>query len=122
MTTESRAMIYFLAAKRVVANVILILIGWFISITVTSAHIGTEQGHIWEDWGSGHMTFGIVPMALFWLGLIVAVVLLIRWATKTSSNTSTPKEKPAIDILKERFARGEIDKQEFEEMKRILTN
>jgi putative membrane protein len=62
-----------------------------------------------------------VAMALFWLGLIIVVALLIRWSTKESSSSSTRQEKSALDILKERFARGEIDKQEFEESKHILT-
>jgi len=73
------------------------------------------------------MTFGIIPMALFWFGLvwfglIIAVVLLIHWSTKEFSNSSTGQEKPALDVLKERFTRGEIDKQEFEEVKHILTD
>lgn len=112
----------YVRIKNTGVKLVLTFIGWFISVTIANAHVGTGQGHMWEGWGAGHMTFGIVPMALFWLGLIVVVVLLIRWAAKNSSNTSSPKEKSALDILKERFARGEIDQQEFEEAKRILGN
>jgi len=89
------------------------------TVTVANAHIGTGEGHMWEGWGSGHMTFGIIPMALFWFCLIIAVVLLIHWSTKEFSNSSTGQEKSALNVLKERFTRGEIDKQEFEEVKHI---
>lgn len=112
----------YLKTKRSLSTLIVIAIGWFLTITVANAHIGTGEGHMWEGWGSGHMTFGIVPMALFWLGLIIVVVLLIRWSTKEYSRNSTRQEKSALDILKERFARGEIDKQEFEEAKHSLTD
>ena len=77
---------------------------------------------MWEGWGAGHMTFGIVPMTLFWLGLIAFLAFLIRWVTRDSLNKTTVTEKTALDILKERFARGEIDKKEFEESRRVLSD
>ena len=78
---------------------------------------------MFEGWGSGHMTFGIVPMALFWLALIVVIVTLIRWSTNsTKTETYHPEKKnSAVDILKERFAKGEIDKQEYEQAKKTLS-
>lgn len=112
----------YLMTKRSLATLILMVIGWFINITVANAHIVTGERHMWDGWGSGHMIFGVVPMALFWLGLIIVVVVLIRWSTKVSSSNSARQETSALDILKERFAHGEIDKQEFEEAKHILTD
>jgi len=87
------------------------------------AHSDTGR-HMFEGWGSGHMTFGIVPMALFWLALIVVVVTLIRWSTNSTKTETSHLEKKntAVDILKERFARGEIDKQEYEQAKKILSD
>jgi putative membrane protein len=55
--------------------------------------------------------------------IITVVVLSVRWlggASSISRRYSTPEKTP-LDILKERFARGEIDKQEFEEKSRILS-
>ena len=73
-------------------------------------------------WGWSGMIFGPIFMILV-LALVVAVaVLLVRWLGG-SSLTATPHQPPALtplDILKERFARGEIDKDEFDERRRIL--
>lgn len=76
-------------------------------------------------WGEGWygMIFGPLFMILM-LGLVVAVaVLLVRWLGSPWHGTA-PHQPSAgrtpLDILKERFARGEIDKQEFEERRRVL--
>ncbi len=64
-------------------------------------------------------------MGLAWiLGIVVTIVLV--WALVSSfgprRNSSTPGEKKsALDILKERYAQGEINKEEFEEKKHILS-
>ena len=101
----------------------MLVMGWFIGISVANADPDTGYGHMWgEGWGAGHMTFGIFPMALFWLGLVIFVVILIRWSATDNSGSSTLREKSAMDILKERFARGEIDTSEYEEAKRVLND
>ena len=64
-------------------------------------------------WGMG---FGWPFMLLFWAGMIVAVVLIIKWL---AGPTGTPRKTP-LDVLKERYARGEIDQKEFEQKKRDL--
>lgn len=80
--------------------------------------------HMWGgEWGWGHMIFGSLAMVLFWGGIILVIVFLVRWlgAGLGSQQMSPPPGKTALDILKERFARGEIDKDEFEERKRLLS-
>jgi len=69
------------------------------------------------------MIFGPLIMILV-LALVIAVaVLLVRWLggpwPGTPSHQVPPSRAP-LDILKERFARGEIDKEEFEERRRVL--
>lgn len=64
-------------------------------------------------------------MGLAWiLGIVVTIVLVWAIVTgfNTSHNSSAPSEKKsALDILKERYARGEINKEEFEEKKHVLS-
>jgi putative membrane protein len=76
-----------------------------------------------SDWSFGG-GFGMFIMPFFWILIIVGVVLLIVWLVSQTSGTaysgSAGTGKSAMDILKERYARGEIDKQEFEEKKKDL--
>lgn len=61
-------------------------------------------------------------MGLGWiigLVILVAIVWLTSQALNKNNNPATP-ERSALDILKERYARGEIDKQEFDERKQDL--
>lgn len=83
-------------------------------------------GHQWNDglWGGGHMLFGGIGMILLFVIVVAVVVLLGRWlgpgAHHPVSGHYGPPPKTALDILRERFARGEIDKEEFEERRRLL--
>jgi putative membrane protein len=58
-------------------------------------------------------------MMLFWWGLIiVGLVFLVKWIADQKSPST--KEDSALEILKKRYARGEIGKEEFEQMKKDL--
>ena len=74
-------------------------------------------------WDGGWYGGGSIMM-LVWFGIAVAVVvLLIRAFTGPGRGTAVhqvPTGKTALDILRERFARGEIDKAEFEDKRRAL--
>jgi putative membrane protein len=72
------------------------------------------------NWGMGW--FGMIFMMIFWVLVIVALVFLIKWLIQTTSSRKASEQtgSGAIDILKERYARGEIDKAEFESKKKDL--
>lgn len=73
----------------------------------------------WNGMGGWGMGFGGgLFMLIFWAVLIVGLVLVVRWAMDQSR--STGGSKSALDILRERYARGEIQKDEYEEKKREL--
>ena len=61
-------------------------------------------------------------MIVFVAVAAVVVILLVRWLGGPSHGSPhhQPPTRAPLDILKERFARGEIDKEEFEERRRVL--
>jgi putative membrane protein len=74
----------------------------------------------WSDWFGGYgampwMFFGPLMMLIFMAVCIAIMYLVMRGVGPTRSRTSR-----AVDILMERYARGEIDQREFEERRRIL--
>jgi putative membrane protein len=68
---------------------------------------------MWGAWGIGMM----LMMLVFWVLVIVGIVLAIRWLAGQGERARSDR---AIEILRERYARGEIDKDEFEARRRDL--
>ena len=77
--------------------------------------------HMWNGGWYGWF-FGPITMIVFIAIATIVVVLLVRWlgGTALSSSHHPPQTKTPLDILEERFARGEIDKEEFEDRRRVL--
>lgn len=76
---------------------------------------GYDGGYSWWWWG-----FGALHMLLYWGVLILAIALLIKWLFVKPWRPDGPHVQTALDILKERYARGEIGKDEYEQKKRDL--
>ena len=73
-------------------------------------------------WGFGIGWVWTILMVAFWIAIIVGIFFFIRWIAKSSGSGSreAKSEDSATEILKKRYARGEINKEEFEEKKRDM--
>lgn len=74
------------------------------------------------EWGYGTGWIGMIIMAFFWIAVIVGIVFLIRWLilSTRAEGYKAHREDSALEILRKRYARGEINKEEFEEKKKDL--
>jgi putative membrane protein len=74
-------------------------------------------------WGvSGSGWFGVVFMIVWWLVVIIGVAALVRWlfAWNQHSNAGSSPPESALDIAQKRYARGEIDQEQYRALKREL--
>ena len=86
-----------------------------------SSPTGLNQGN------NSMMNFGFTPfggfgwifMMLWWVLIIAGIIALIKWFT-SQSHGNHGHEKSPLEILKERYAKDEIDKKEFEDKKKDL--
>ena len=108
---------------------------WSLSILILSnfyliSSALAQQGR-YSDWhmgrwmmgGWGMGWFGMIFMIIFWGLIIVGLVSLIRWLIQNTSGkrqTGVRTGSNVMDILKERYAKGEIGRDEFESMKKDL--
>ncbi len=83
-------------------------------------------GHMW-GWGAGGWAFGIIMM-VFWIALVALVVYLVMHAYSHGSRANTappsgnfaPPQEDPMEIARRRFAAGEINKEQFEEIEKTL--
>ena len=107
-----------------------IFIGLIFLVSISSnvcAHAGRSEG--WNmgpgmmgGWGMGW--FGGIFMILFWILILIGLVFVIKWLIQSTNKGRDDGQSGyrALEILKERYARGEIDKAQFEDMKRDLAD
>lgn len=83
--------------------------------------------HMWSGWGWGGIFIGIIVMLLFW-GIIITLVFFALRGLIRSNQSGGIRDEPStlrqtpLEILKERYARGEITRQEYQEMRQDLEN
>ncbi len=87
---------------------------------------GWACGPSMMGWGAGWygMILGPLIMIVILAALISVVVLLVRWVAGPWHSAEPPRHGPPartpLDLLKERYARGELNKEEFEERRHVL--
>jgi putative membrane protein len=105
-----------------------IIMGSLFGLLIASAGTAFAQWGGYGGWGHGPWMmgggygggwFGGIFMIVFWIVVIVGIVFLIRWLVQSTRGGSGSAESP-MDILKRRYANGEIDKKEFEQKKKDL--
>ena len=74
----------------------------------------------WGNFSGWGMGFGFIFMLLFWGLAILGIVALIRWLITQSSSNRSSRDKSPLEVVQERYARGEIDREEYEQKKRDL--
>ena len=86
-----------------------------------------DYGHMmWGGWGWHHGIGGPIFALFALIGIVAIFVWLVRWAVhgfpfhRHGFHHFLYGRSTALDILEERFARGEIDKAEFEDKRRTI--
>ncbi len=74
-------------------------------------------------WGAGSGWFGGISMFIFWGLIIFVIILAARWLTRSTGDrrdSPVPESARPLEILKERYARGEITREEYQNMRKDL--
>ena len=104
--------------------IILVILPLIIGLVIGWQYFGyeTEEHHMMGPWMMGGFSFGwFMPIiGIVILGLLVWAVVTFVQGAGVTKNQDSQKLKSALDILKERYAKGEIDKGEYEDKKKDL--
>ncbi len=89
---------------------------------LTSVYGYTQMGPGMMNWGYGMGLGWSIIMMAFWIAVIAGIIFLIRWVVlSTDRRRENNGEDSALEILKQRYAKGEINKEEFMEKKKDLS-
>jgi putative membrane protein len=70
-----------------------------------------------KGWGIGFGFVGLLMQVIIWVAIIYGII----WFIKSMKNGKMGGADTALEILKQRYAKGEITKKEFEEMKKDIS-
>lgn len=86
--------------------------------SMTGNYFGNSMMGFGYGYGAGWL--GMIIMVLFWALVIILIVMLVRGLIGQNKKSSDGHGNSALDILKERYAKGEINKEEFKAKKKDL--
>ncbi len=82
---------------------------------------GGSWGMMWPGMMGGFSWMWLMPIfPILFLGLIIWAVVALARGSSESRGTDSSKADSALEVLKERYARGEINKEEYEEKKKDI--
>jgi putative membrane protein len=97
------------------------------SLAVVSFGAGLVLAQPWGGHGPGMMGWGqgwgwlvILLMVIVWALVILGIIALVRWLWVSGPRRTAGHGESPLDIVKARYARGEINKEEFEQKKKDL--
>lgn len=97
------------------------LAAMFTPLPAVAQRYSDSPGAWHHDFGAGHMLFGGLMMFLVLGAIVVLIVLLVRSASGSDASSRIPGHKRSpLDILDERYARGEIDRDEYHQRRQDL--
>jgi putative membrane protein len=102
--------------------IVLIVVLAFIGLPVLwgSAMMGGMGGMMGWGWGpAGNPSWSMLSL-FFWLVVLAGLALLVAWAFRQAGPGKDVSRRP-LEILKERYARGEITREQYEQIRRDLT-
>ena len=100
----------------------LIVGGIILGLLLVVPYLGGGAGMGWGMMGPGMMGgfgmgFGAIFMVLFWGLIIWGIVALVRRAASPGSDSTHYRVDSPLDVLKKRYARGDIRREEYEAMR-----
>jgi putative membrane protein len=128
MNGQSRNTLLIVVLVVIAAFILLPLLGMPMMWGMMGGGFGMMGGNAWWGW---------VIMLLFWVLLIGGIALVVFWLVRqgyiggsTTSGAGASRERrldnsgragqAALDILNERYARGEINREQYDQMKRDI--
>ncbi|WP_245596921.1 MULTISPECIES: SHOCT domain-containing protein [Leisingera] len=105
--------------KRLIAPLAIAILPMSAALAWADTNGDWDGGYGHMMWSGGFGMLGALMMLLFWGGLIALVVVGVRWLTD-KGQASPDASSDALQVLRSRFASGEIDEEEFKRRKAAL--
>jgi putative membrane protein len=107
--------------KRVLPPAVPFLVLLFFESQVSAQRHSDWRSARIDDWEIG--LYGGIFMVLLWIFVIAGLIFIIKWLVQSTTEAPGGQSSSAFDVLQipeERYARGVIDKQQFQETKRDI--